>query len=138
MRQLPEHGPCFVCGTQNPHSIGIRWFVGEKNSVFGEIALTDRQQGPPGMAHGGASAALMDEAMGAAAWLTGLQVAARNLNLRFRRPVPLGVNIKITATVVQKNGKEIHTHGEIHLPDGELAVVAEGVFVEAEHLFTEL
>ena len=53
MEKLPEHGMCFVCGTENPNSIGVQWHVREDKSIFGEITLNDKQQGPPGHVHGG-------------------------------------------------------------------------------------
>jgi acyl-coenzyme A thioesterase PaaI-like protein len=76
MDPIPEHGPCFVCGTQNPHSMGVTWWARDDGAVVTEVALTESQQGPPGYAHGGASAALLDEAMGAAVWRAGYTVVA--------------------------------------------------------------
>lgn len=134
MKQLPEHGMCFTCGTENPHGIGIKWFLREDRSVYGEIALSEYQQGPPGHSHGGATAALIDEAMGLSVWAAGYGVVCVNLNVDFRKPVPLGVPITITGRVVGKEGKAVHTAGEIILPDGEIAVAGRGVYVEAPHL----
>jgi uncharacterized protein (TIGR00369 family) len=135
MKLLPEHGKCFVCGGENPHSMGIRWYKQEDGTILGEICLTDAQQGPPHLAHGGASAALLDEAMGGAVWAAGHRVAAVNLNVSFHRPVPLNTAIRISARVTEQNGKAIHTTGEIRLADGEVAVSATGVYVEAPQLF---
>lgn len=102
MEKLPEHGMCFVCGTENPNSIGVQWHVREDKSIFGEITLNDKQQGPPGHVHGGASAALLDEAMGAAVWQAGYMVMAVNLNVNYRRPLPLGVPVQVTAFSTKK------------------------------------
>ena len=33
MRKLPEHGSCFICGSENPHNIGLTWYVDEKGVV---------------------------------------------------------------------------------------------------------
>lgn len=135
MKLLPEHGKCFVCGSENPHSIGIRWYKQEDGTIAGEVCLTEAQQGPPRLAHGGASAALLDEAMGSAVWAAGYRVAAVNLNVNFQRPVPLNSAIRIRARITEQSGKAIHTAGEICLPDGEVAVSATGVYVEAPQLF---
>ncbi|MBP7999866.1 MAG: PaaI family thioesterase [Chloroflexi bacterium] len=136
MKQLPEHGPCFVCGTANPQSMGVRWFIQDDGTIYGEVTLDIHQQGPPGHGHGGASAALLDEAMGTAVWAAGHMVLAANLNVDFRRPVPLGVLLKITAMVVDKSGRKLYTRAELALPDGHIAVKATGLFVEAPQLFT--
>ena len=76
LKQLPEHGSCFLCGSENPHNVGLRWYVDEKGVVSSEFTLTLAQQGPPGHAHGGLSAAVLDEVMGAAVWQAGYTAAA--------------------------------------------------------------
>jgi uncharacterized protein (TIGR00369 family) len=129
---------CFTCGPANTRGIGMQWYLKDDGVIFGEVALTEHQQGPPGNAHGGASAALLDEAMGAAAWAAGHKVAAVNLNVDFQQPVPLGEKISITGRVVGKEGKVVRTEGEIRLPDGEVAVAGRGIYVEAEHLFSKV
>ena len=71
MQPLPKHGSCFVCGSDDSPGMGVVWYALDDKSIFAEVTLNDAQQGPPGFAHGGASAALLDEAMGAAVWLAG-------------------------------------------------------------------
>ena len=41
--------------------MGLRWYVDEKGVVLSEFTLTLAQQGPPDHAHGGLSAAVLDE-----------------------------------------------------------------------------
>ena len=137
METLPEHGMCFVCGTENPNSIGVQWHVHEDKSIFGEITLNDKQQGPPGHVHGGASAALLDEAMGAAVWQAGYMVMAVNLNVNYRRPLPLGVPVQVTAVFDKKDGRKVYAKGEIRLPDDTVAVEATGIYVEVNDMFTK-
>lgn len=135
MKLLPEHGSCFVCGAENPKGMGTRWHVREDGSVIGEVTLTVEQQGPPGHAHGGASTALLDEAMGAAVWQAGFMVVAVHLSVDFQRPLPLGVPVQVVGAVSGKDGRKVNTWGEIRLPDGGVAVSCTGIFVEAGHLF---
>ncbi len=137
MEMLPGHGPCFVCGTENAQSIGAQWYLMEDMSIYGQITLNMAQQGPPGHAHGGASAALLDEAMGAAVWQAGHMVMAANLNINYRRPVPLGVPVDVKASVVKKDGRKIHAQGSVSLPDGTVAVESTGLFIEARSMFAK-
>jgi uncharacterized protein (TIGR00369 family) len=118
--------------------MGVTWYVREDDSIFAEVTLTNAQQGPPGMAHGGASAALLDEAMGAAVWRAGFRAAAVNLNTTYQKPVPLEVKIQVFGRFIERNGKCLFAHSEIRLPDGTVAVVAKGTYVEAPHMFNEL
>jgi len=135
MKQLPEHGPCFVCGSDNPHSIGLTWYTDDNGTILSEFTLNEAQQGPPGYAHGGASAAILDEAMGAAVWRAGFNVAVVNLELNYRRPVPLGQPLKLEARLSGQEGRKVFAAGEILLQDGTVAVSGRGIYVEAPQLF---
>ena len=54
--KLPYHGPCYICGPDNPGGMGLDWFAvdGRVRSTF---RFEESQQGPPNHAHGGAAAA---------------------------------------------------------------------------------
>jgi uncharacterized protein (TIGR00369 family) len=134
-RRLPEHGWCFVCGRANPHSIGLSWWIDEAGALSADFALSAAQQGPPGHAHGGASAAILDEAMGLAVWAAGLRVAAVNLEVNYHQPLPLGENLTVEARITERDETKIFAMGEIRLPDGSAAVSGRGIYVAAPHLF---
>ncbi len=132
---ISEHGVCYVCGTQNPHGIGLRWYAKKDGSIFTEVKLTVKQQGPLGHIHGGASAAILDEIIGVAIWRAGYNVAVVNLDIRFRKAIPVDSTITAQARLERKDGRKFFGTGEIYLPDGSIAVQAKGVYVEAPHLF---
>ena len=137
MIQLPEHGPCFVCGAENPHSIGVTWCIREDGAVVTEIVFTQAQQGPPGHVHGGASAAVLDEAMGAAVWGAGFKALAVNLTVDYRRPLPIGQPVFVEAHLVDREGRTVKTRGEIRLADDTVAVVGRGIYVHASQLIEQ-
>lgn len=137
MKKLPEHGSCFVCGAENPHSIGVTWYQDEDGSIQTEMVFTTAHQGPPGHAHGGASAAVLDEAMGAAVWRAGYSVASVNLEINYSRPLPLGQTVCITARIAEIQPRKILTTSEIRLSNGVVAVTGRGIYVEAPHLFKD-
>jgi len=133
-RQVPYHGWCFVCGNENPHSIGITWFV-EDGVMTSEFTLNASQQGPPGHAHGGASAAILDEAMGLVVWAAGHKVAAVNLEINYHKPLPLNQPLTLEARISQMDKRKIISVGEIRLADSTVAVSGRGVYVSAPKLF---
>jgi uncharacterized protein (TIGR00369 family) len=137
-RQLPYHGSCFVCGTDNPHSIGITMWVDDDGVMTSEFTLNDAQQGPPGHAHGGASAAILDEAMGLVVWAAGLKVAAVNIEINYHRPLPLNLPLTLEARVTEHDGRKAFSTGEIRLPDGTIAVSGRGIYVIAPKLFDKV
>lgn len=132
---LPFHGICLVCGEENPHGMGLTWYAEADGSVSASFVLDEAQQGPPGHAHGGASAAILDEAMGAAVWYAGYNVAVVHLSLDYRKPVPLHQPLSCRARMEKQEGRKIYATGEIYLPDGQVAVRAHGIFLPAPHLF---
>ena len=133
--KLPEHGWCFVCGSENPHGMGLTLWVDDEGLMTSEFTLGKAQQGPPGYAHGGASAAILDEAMGLVVWVAGFQVAAVNLEINYHKPVPLFQPMKLEARITQKDERKIFSTGELHLPNGEIAVSGRGIYVIAPQLF---
>ena len=134
---ISPHGHCYVCGTKNPHGIGLTWYAKEDRSIFSEFTLTIKQQGPLGHIHGGASAAVLDEVIGVAIWRAGYNVAVVNLDTSFRQAIPVDTTVTVEARMIRKEGRKIYGTGEIYLRDGTVAVSAKGIYIEAPHLFEE-
>ena len=80
--------------------------------------------GPPGHAHGGSMAAVLDEALGAAAWADGYPILVARLAVDFRQLLPLGTDATFETWVEAVDGRKVTTRGRLLLPDG--SVVAEG------------
>lgn len=127
-------GSTFVLG-KKPGGFGARFYMDDEGKISGKVVIDTTKEGPPGHAHGGSLATLIDEAMGAACWQNGYQVLAVNLNFNYKRPVPLDTEVTITGKVVRKEGRKVHTSGAVVLPDGTVAVEGTGVFVEAPQYF---
>lgn len=138
IRTLPEHGWCFICGKDNPKSLGVRWNLMEDQSISTQVTLNLSQQGPPGFAHGGASASLLDEAMGSAVWSAGYQVVAVNLQVNYLKPLPLDQPIWVNANIEKTEGRAVHANSAISLEDGTILVTGHGIYVEAPYLFDKI
>jgi acyl-coenzyme A thioesterase PaaI-like protein len=134
-RKLPEHGSCFVCGTENPHSIGLTWWLDDDGVMTSEFSLGEAQQGPPGHSHGGASAAILDEAMGLVVWASGIKAAAVNIEINYHRPLPLHQPLTLEARINARDETKVFSSGEIRLADGTVAVSGRGIYVSAPQLF---
>jgi acyl-coenzyme A thioesterase PaaI-like protein len=137
MGKIHEHGSCFVCGKANPNSIGIEWYFDGENHIEASFIFTIHHQGPPGFVHGGASAAVLDEAMGLAIWQAGYRAVTANLMIDYRKPVPLGESILIRGAMSGKEKRRIESSGEILLPDKSVAVFAKGIYVEGAHFLDQ-
>ena len=74
-------------------------------------------------------AAVLDEAIGAAAWMSGHPVVAAKLVAVFRRMLPLGNSCFLEAQVSSVERKKLSASGRIMSSTGEVAE-AEGIFVK--------
>jgi acyl-coenzyme A thioesterase PaaI-like protein len=125
MRQrTPEHGPCLVC---TEFGTALYW-DGEK--VEAEFTPSEKQQGPPGHAHGGALTAVMDECMGGVAWAAGRRALLARIEVDCRKPVPLGTRCRVEARVERAEGRKVWCASRLILPDGTIAAESRALFVE--------
>ncbi len=70
-------------------------------------------EGPPGFAHGGSVAAVLDEALGAAAWLSGHIVVVARLAVDMREMVPLGTDATVKAWVDRVDGRKVYCRAQL-------------------------
>jgi len=122
-------GPGFVSGESGGHRLRVRYFTDGGGRVLARVWFGPGCQGPPGHAHGGSIAAVLDEAMGAAAWQAGHPALAARIAVSFLRPVPLGTVATAEARVVRTEARKVHLAARL-LAGGEVLARAEGLFVE--------
>ncbi len=122
---------CMVCGTENGSGLHARFFELDDGELAGVFTPTEAHQGYPGRLHGGLASAILDETMGRAinisdptAW--GVTV---ELNVRYRRPVPLDAPVKTVGRITSDSGRLFEGSGEIVLADGTVAVEATGKYL---------
>ncbi len=133
MKKQPTSLMCFVCGESNPAGVHVRFYEQEDSSILARFTGSPLHQSYPGRMHGGVITAIMDETMGRAIKIEhddriwGVTV---ELNTRFRKPVPLEVELTATGRIIQESRRLVECTGELHLPDGTVAVEATGKFVK--------
>ena len=124
---------CFGCGREN--SIGLKLgFHRDGGSVKAEFVPSDLYEGYPGYLHGGIIFAVLDEAMGWAAYdlSSGVFAVTAKSEIRFRRPVPIGEPLTITGSITRKTRKFIWTKATIRRKDGMLAAEATAIMVVSQ------
>ena len=134
-RQIPYHGWCFVCGNENPHGIGITMFLDDDGTITSDFTLNEAHQGPPGHTHGGASAAILDELMGLVVWAAGHKVVAANINVNYRKLLPLNQPLTAESRITRVDERKVFSEGKILLADSTVAVDGSGIYIDAPHLF---
>lgn len=101
----------------------------EDGALVAKIWFGPHAEGPPGYAHGGTMAAVMDEGMGAAAWLAGYPIVVAKLNLNFRNKLPLGTVATLETKIERVEGKKIFVTGQLSAPSGMLFCEGEALLV---------
>ncbi len=103
-------------------------WAAQERAVLGTLAFGADAEGLPGYVHGGALAAIADEAMGLACWCEGHCAPGAQVNVRFLRPVHAGDRGHVTARVVGIDGRKLQCEAELRVGDAVVAA-ATGLFV---------
>ena len=122
-----DHG-CFGCGEQNP--IGLRLkFHRVDGAVQAAFTQEKIHEGYAQMTHGGIVATLLDEAMSWAVIDRGHLAVTARMDVQFRRPVPIGEPLIVTARVERDRKRLVEAAGELRTQAGDLLASANGVFM---------
>jgi uncharacterized protein (TIGR00369 family) len=133
MKKQPTSRMCFVCGESNPAGVHVRFYEQEDGSVSSRFTPAEQHQGYPGRMHGGVITAVMDETIGRAIMIKYGETiwgVTAELTVRFRKPVPLGVELTAVGRITAENSRLFEGAGELYLPDGTVAVEAVGKFIK--------
>jgi acyl-coenzyme A thioesterase PaaI-like protein len=124
---------CFVCGEKNDFGLHGKFYETEANELVAIINPSEMHQGYPGRMHGGIAATILDETIarsinnGKVEHIWGVTL---ELKTKFRKPVPLGQEIKVVGRVISEGSRTFEGTGEILLPNGDIAVSAEGKYIK--------
>lgn len=124
-----DDGYCFACGPDNPAGMHV-WFenLGD-DGVRAQTTLAPQFQGWQGVAHGGIAISLLDEAMAHAAGYAGYRGVTASMNVRFRKPVPLGAPLVVVGRIAWVRGKVLGVEAEVRSASGTLLLQGTGHFL---------
>ena len=120
---------CFGCGLENRTGLRLRFYVDGTGQVVSPVRVAKRFQGPPGHAHGGIIATLLDEAMSKANRARGVVAMTRHLDVEYLRPVPVGTPLRLTARHVGGEGRKHRCEAELADGKGTILSRAKGLFI---------
>lgn len=123
-----DDGKCFACGPDNPIGLHLHFEPAEEG-VHARITLAPEFQGWQNIAHGGIAMALIDEAMAHAAGHAGHRGVTASINVRFRKPVPLGETLDVYGTVTWHRHNVLGVAARIVDANGTVLLSGEGKFV---------
>jgi len=113
-------GQSFVDGDPTGNRLRVKMFLREADQhIVSKVWFGPEAEGPPGHAHGGSMAAVLDHTMGITAWANGHPVLAANISIDFIKSIPLGVVMTAETWVDEVDGKKIVTAGKIYLDSAD-------------------
>lgn len=121
---------CFACGKDNPEGMQLKFSLNERSRRFvARLRLPRRFQGPPGHAHGGIIATVLDEAMGKVNRLRSLVALTSDLKVEFLKPTPLGKPLVVEGWEIRKRGRRLTHAAELRDSRGQILARGRGTFV---------
>jgi uncharacterized protein (TIGR00369 family) len=111
----PNSRMCFGCGLDNLSGVGLHIYDDGAAEVVAEVTIGAEHQGFPGLAHGGVVAAILDEIGGRAAMIADHDrfVMTATMELKYRRPVPIGVPLRAVARLLRRRGRRATAIAEL-------------------------
>src|SRR5262249_13631957 len=100
----------------------------EGTTAIGRVTFGPAFEGAPGFLHGGFLAAAFDQVFGYLGVLRGIPALTGSLTVRYRKPTPLGVELRFEASAERSEGRKSFVRGRC-LAGDEVTGEAEALFV---------
>jgi uncharacterized protein (TIGR00369 family) len=121
---------CFGCGRNNPDGMRLKFLYDEERDCFiCRFRLSKRYTGPPGHAHGGIIATILDEAMGKVNKLRQVVALTSQITVHYLKPVPLNKPLRVESREVRVRGRQHINMAEILNQKGEVLARSRGLFI---------
>ena len=119
----------FLVANPSGERVRIAYFRGPEAGVLYAKAWFGREtQGPPGHVHGGAMAAVLDEAMGGVCWMNGHRTVAARISVSFLEMLKLATETIVESRIERVDGRKVYLRAT--LLDGEQRVAeSDGLFI---------
>jgi len=123
---------CFVCGLKNSAGLKASFYEVEGDQLVALFTPCDEHQGYPDRLHGGLAATILDETIGRAMNINQHEIwgVTVEFNVRYKKPVPLGQELRVVGRITKENRRLFEGTGEILLPNGEVAVEGFGKYIK--------
>ena len=123
---------CFGCGQTNQTGLRLKFFVDEEHTIVCRVRLARRFEGPPGHAHGGIIATLLDEAMSKANRQFGVLAMTRQMEVEYLKPVPLGTRLLLTGRHVDLREGSTTARRSLRMKLGVALARAKALFIAVD------
>jgi acyl-coenzyme A thioesterase PaaI-like protein len=124
--ELIKDTSCFVCGKDNKDGLQLHIERNGHKGVKTEFVARHRYRGWANYLHGGVIGLIFDELLGWNARYLGYDAMTARMEVRYRRPIPLGSRVIFQGIVEKESRKVLEMRTHAYLEDGSLAAEGRG------------
>ncbi len=103
---------------------------GTTDHLHASIHFGHAAEGPPDAVHGGAIAAVLDEAMGGVCWMNGHAVVGARITINYRHMTPLGFEGLVESWIDHIERRKIFLRSKLTDVTGKVHAEGEGLFIK--------
>ena len=96
---IGHHENCVMCGTENPHSLKLKFSSDNEGNVYTKFLGNPFLQGYPGILHGGVIGSLLDSAMTNCLFNKEIEAVTGELTIKFHQSIPCDARLDIKASI---------------------------------------
>lgn len=100
--------------------------------LYAAVWFGPETEGPPESVHGGAIAAVLDEAMGAVCWMNGHPVVGARITIQYLHMTPLGFSGQVESWIEQIERRKIFIRSKLTDGDGKVHAEGDALFIELQ------
>jgi len=126
----PSKNHCFACGNDNRYGMKLKFYRDEEaRRTICQFKLSRRYEGPPGYAHGGVIATILDEAMGKVNKFRNVVALTKKMEVEYLKPVPLYTKLTVIGREHEVVGRRHINVAEISNDSGQVLARSTGTFI---------
>jgi len=130
LRKVSADSECFVCGSKNPIGLKAEFTIDTaQGRSSATLQLGNEFQGWQDVIHGGVLAALLDEACIYACRTKADQCVTAELQVRYRKPVPVGAIVEVTGQLDDSSRKIWQASAKLNVAGSLYAEAQAKVFI---------
>lgn len=123
----------FVSGAEAADRTRVNYYrAPASDHLFATVWFGPGSEGPPESVHGGAIAAVLDEAMGAVCWMNEHPVVGARIAINYLHMTPLGFGGRVESWIENIEGRKIFIKSRLTDVDGKVHAEGDALFIKLQ------
>ncbi len=130
MADLEDNDYCFICGRENPIGLKLSFDLDLTHQAVRTVFRPGREhQGWTGRLHGGIVAAILDEVMVNAAYLSDIPAVTGEMTIRYRAALNTAQRLHFLGRITETRVKFMKAKAECRTDDGNLVAESSALLI---------